>query len=98
MIKFDISIYILVLAVGAASAIITFLYDVIKWHNMEKKENIISSAQTYYSKGGELNGRFGSIGEPERRGTGDNDNGTGEGRGNDNNDSGADNNNSGFFG
>ena len=29
---------------------------------MEQKENIISSAQSYYSKGGALNGRNGSIG------------------------------------
>ena len=29
---------------------------------METKENIVSSAQSYYSKGGVLNGRNGSIG------------------------------------
>ena len=39
-----------------------FLYDFIKCHNMETKENIVSSAQSYYSKGGVLNGRNGSIG------------------------------------
>lgn len=97
MIKFAITIYILVLACGAASAIITFLYDVIKWHSMEKKENIISSAQSYYSKGGVLNGRYGSIGADRGRRDNDNDNDNGEsGRGNNDNNNGTDDNNNVF--
>ena len=62
MIKFCICVYIIILCCGAISALFAFLYDVLKWHRMEKKENIISSADLYYSKGGVLNGRYGSIG------------------------------------
>ena len=74
MIKFAISVYILVLSCGAVSALFAFIFDVIKWHNMERKENIISSADQIYSKGGALNGRAGSIGTGTGRDTGDGDN------------------------
>ena len=63
MIKFCLCVYIIILCCGALSALFAFLFDVIKWHKMEKKENIISSADQYYSKGGVLNGRNGSIGD-----------------------------------
>lgn len=63
MIKFCICVYIIILCCGAISALFAFLYDVLKWHRMEKKENIISSADLYYSKGGVLDGKYGSIGD-----------------------------------
>lgn len=57
-----VCIYILILCIGALQALVVFTIDVIKWHDKEKKENIIDSAMDIYSKGGELNGRNGSIG------------------------------------
>ena len=62
MIKLILCIYLLILCFGAFIALVTFIFDVIKWHDKEVKENIIDSAMDIYSKGGELNGRTGSIG------------------------------------
>ena len=70
MIKLTISLYILILCFGAFCALCTFIYDVIKWHNLEKKENIINSADLYYGKGGVIRGRG-------NNGTTDNDNNDG---------------------
>lgn len=60
------------LSIGALAALIAFLIDIIKWHSAEKKEDIFSSYETFYGKGGDLSGRTGDNGT----GTGDNDNDT----------------------
>ena len=62
MLKLLLVVYVFSLCCGAIAAIFVFGYDVVKWHSMEKKENIIISADEIYSKGGVLNGRYGSIG------------------------------------
>lgn len=94
MIKLILCIYLLILCFGAFIALVTFIFDVIKWHDKEVKENIIDSAMDIYSKGGELNGRTGSIGTGGRgyddndgasvgSDTGGSDTGSGVGRGTD---------------
>ena len=81
MIKLALTLYIFILCCGAFSALVTFIIDVIKWHSMERKENIINSADLYYGKGGVIRGRADNYNNAGR-GTGDNDNndnGTGRG-------------------
>lgn len=85
MLKLLLCVYVMSLCIGAIAAVFVFVYDVIKWHSMERKENIISSADEIYSKGGVLNGRYGSIGSD--RGNNGTGNGTIHGTGTGNNDS-----------
>lgn len=57
VIKLVLLLYLLSLLFTMFVGLFTFIIDVFKWHDKEKKVNIVSSKENSIIKGGELSGR-----------------------------------------
>ena len=94
MIKLILCLYLLILCFGAFVALVTFVFDVIKWHSREERVKVIPSAQLNESEVTSFERRrdleSGSSGSGSS-GAGDNNNHGSSGS------SELDNNNDGYF-